>query len=229
MNILCVFLSVLVIYIGATECNFTTPISAERASGYCYYCSNCPRPFYPSSPYVSQVYSSTGWCAMMSSTSSPDGIYTRAVAQTGLCYFNGCSWKLVSGVSTWVCCCNQNLCNAGVPTTTPKPTDLTCYYCSNCPRPFNPYSMDVSEVISGTGWCAKMSSMNSSDAIYTRGPAAPGLCYSNGCSWKMVNGVNTWVCCCNQYRCNTGVSTSKSTMVVFGAALMMIIMARMKF
>ncbi len=49
----------------------------------------------------------------MSTTNAPDAIATRGVAQPGLCSSNGCSWRVVSGVSTWVCCCNQDLCNGG--------------------------------------------------------------------------------------------------------------------
>jgi hypothetical protein len=90
---------------------------------------------------------------MMSTTSSPGGLYTRGAAQPGLCNSNGCSWKIVNGVNTWVCCCNQYLCNTGVPTTTPRPVGNTCYFCSNCPRPFNRYSTSVIDVYSTTGWC----------------------------------------------------------------------------
>jgi hypothetical protein len=90
----------------------------------------------------------------MSASSSPDGIYTRGVAQPGVCSSNGCSWKLMNGVTTWVCCCNQNLCNTGTPTTTMRPVGNTCYLCSNCPRPFNPYSITVTDTYSSTGWCA---------------------------------------------------------------------------
>ncbi|CAF3166038.1 unnamed protein product [Rotaria socialis] len=194
MNTVFIILSVITTYIGFSECNIATPISAERVSRYCYYCSNCPRPFTSASPWVTQVPSNTGWCAMMSTTSSPDGIYTRGVAQPGLCTSNGCSWKNVGGVTTWVCCCDQDLCNAYVP--------LTCYYCSTCPRPFTSASPYVTQVVSNTGWCAKMSATSSPDGIYTRGVAQPGLCSFNSCSWMTVSGVTTWVCCCNQGLCN---------------------------
>lgn len=91
----------------------------------------------------------------MSAQSSPYGVYTRGTAQPGLCTYNGCSWQIVAGVSTWVCCCNQDLCNAAVPIpTTPRPYSTTCYYCSNCPRPFRSSSPYVSRVTSSTGWCA---------------------------------------------------------------------------
>ncbi|CAF3524340.1 unnamed protein product [Rotaria socialis] len=153
-------------YIGAAVCSNATEISAERVSNYCYYCSNCPRPFNPASPYVTTAPSNTGWCAMMSATSSPDGAYTRGVAQPGLCFSSGCSWKTVAGRRTWVCCCNnQDLCNAYVP--------LTCYHCLTCPRPFRSSSMYVTRVSSTTGWCAKMSSSSLPDEISTRGIAQP--------------------------------------------------------
>ncbi|CAM2721860.1 unnamed protein product, partial [Rotaria socialis] len=185
MNIVFIILSLITTYIGAAVCSNATEISAERVSNYCYYCSNCPRPFNPASPYVTTAPSNTGWCAMMSATSSPDGAYTRGVAQPGLCFSSGCSWKTVAGRRTWVCCCNnQDLCNAYVP--------LTCYYCSTCPRPFRSSSMYVTRVSSTTGWCAKMSSSSLPDEISTRGIALPGLCFSNGCSWKNVAGRSTW-------------------------------------
>ncbi|CAF2259818.1 unnamed protein product [Rotaria magnacalcarata] len=184
MNIVFIILSFITTYIGVVVCNNVTEISAERVSNYCYYCSSCPRPFNLPSPYVTTVPSNTGWCAMMSATSSPDGVYTRGVAQPGLCFSNGCSWKTVAGRRTWVCCCNQDLCNSYVP--------LTCYYCSTCPRPFRSSSTYVTRVSSNTGWCAKMSSSSLPDGISTRGIAQPGLCFSNGCSWRTVAGRSTW-------------------------------------
>ncbi|CAF1028421.1 unnamed protein product [Rotaria sp. Silwood1] len=109
---------------------------------------------------------------MMSRTSTLDGIYTRGTAQPGLCTSTGCSWKTVGGVRTWVCCCNQDLCNAYIP--------QACYYCTNCPRPFTRYDRYVSLVDSNTGWCAKMSTTSSPDGFYTRGTAQPGLCNYDG-------------------------------------------------
>ncbi len=79
----------------------------------------------------------------MSTSDSPYAVATRGAAQPGLCYSNGCSWQFINGVRTWVCCCNQNLCNTGV----------SCYYCSNCPQPFNPYNAFVTSVYSPTAWC----------------------------------------------------------------------------
>ncbi|CAF3995817.1 unnamed protein product [Rotaria magnacalcarata] len=215
MNIVFIILSFITTYIGVVVCNNVTEISAERVSNYCYYCSSCPRPFNLPSPYVTTVPSNTGWCAMMSATNSPDGVYTRGVAQPGLCFSNGCSWKTVAGRRTWVCCCNQDLCNSYVP--------LTCYYCSTCPRPFRSSSTYVTRVSSNTGWCAKMSSSSLPDGISTRGIAQPGLCFSNGCSWRTVAGRSTWVCCCNRDFCNTGISTSKPMLSLLVAALMMVI------
>lgn len=82
---------------------------------------------------------------MMSRTNTFDGFYTRGAAEPNLCFSNGCSWKTVRGIRTWVCCCNQNLCNSYVP---------YCYYCSSCPRPFTPSSSAVTKVSTNTGWCA---------------------------------------------------------------------------
>ncbi|CAF1052212.1 unnamed protein product [Rotaria magnacalcarata] len=194
MNTVLIILFVIATYIAISECNIVKHRSAERVSRYCYYCSNCPRPFTSASPYVTVVPSNTGWCAMMSATSSPNGIYTRGVAQSTPCTSNGCSWKNVGGVTTWVCCCDQDLCNECVP--------INCYYCSTCPRPFTPNNPFVIQVTSNTGWCVKMSTTSASDGIYTRGIAQPGLCTSNGCSWKSVGKLTTWVCCCNQGLCN---------------------------
>ncbi|CAF0765618.1 unnamed protein product [Adineta steineri] len=231
MNTWYAILSMLVIYIGVAECNNNTiQVSSERAASYCYFCgANCPRPFYPSSPYVSQVRSTTGWCVSMT-TATTSYPYTLGVAVPNLCTSNGCSWKIYSGVNTWVCCCNNNLCNVGFqPATTPRPSVNTCYFCSTCPRPFDRYSSLVTEVSSSNGWCAKMSLASSRDAVATRGPAATGVCTSRGCSWKLYNGVNTYICCCNGFRCNTGVSATKSTIGLLSAALMMIVMARKNF
>ncbi|CAF2914523.1 unnamed protein product [Rotaria sp. Silwood2] len=194
---------------GVTKCSNTTAISAERLSNYCYFCSNCSQPFTPNSLYVTQVSSNTGWCAMMSRTNSPDGVYTRGAALPDLCSSNGCSWKTVSGVTTWVCCCNYDLCNAYVPTTTTRPPALRiCYYCSTCPEPFTPNSPYVTQVSSNTGCCARMSRTNSPDEVYTRGAASPGLCSSNGCSLRLVNDVAIWICCCNYDLCNTYIPTT---------------------
>ncbi|CAF0842532.1 unnamed protein product [Adineta steineri] len=232
MNTWYAILSVLVIYMGVAECNNNTmQVSNERAASSCYFCgTNCPRPFYSSSPYVSQVRSTTGWCASMSTSSAYNYPYTLGTAQPNLCTYNGCSWRMISGVNTWVCCCNSNLCNVGTqPATTPRPSGNTCYLCSTCPVPFNRYDTRVTETYSSNGWCAKMSLSSSPDIVASRGPAAPGVCSYRGCSWQMYGGVNTYICCCNGYRCNTGVSATKSTIGLLSAALMMIVMARKNF
>ncbi|CAF1574164.1 unnamed protein product, partial [Rotaria sordida] len=59
-------------------------------------------PFTTFSSSVTQVPSNTGWCTMMSSTSSLDGIYTRGIAQPDLCSSTGCLWKMVGRVNTWL-------------------------------------------------------------------------------------------------------------------------------
>ncbi len=74
-----------------------------------------------------------------------------------------------------------------------------------------------------------MSTSDSPYAVATRGNAQPGLCNFNGCSTRFINGVSTWVCCCNRDKCNTGVYTSKSTIGMLSAALLMIVMARKNF
>ncbi|UJR20115.1 hypothetical protein I4U23_023248 [Adineta vaga] len=155
MNISYVVLSILIISIGISECsNETSIVPSERVASNCYFCSNCPRPFNPYASTVSQVYSSTGWCTMMSRDSSPDGVYTRGVAVPGLCTYNGCAWRMYNGVNTWICCCNQNLCNgASIATTTYRPAGNTCHFCSTCPLPFNRYSSLVRDTYSPNGWC----------------------------------------------------------------------------
>ncbi|CAF0842511.1 unnamed protein product [Adineta steineri] len=213
--------------IGVAECNNNTmQVSNERAASSCYFCgANCPRPFYSSNPNVRQASSNTRWCVSMSTSSLYNAPYTLGVAQPNLCTYNGCSWKIISGLRTWVCCCNNNLCNVG----TQPETGNTCYFCSNCPVPFYLPDPRVTEVYSSNGWCAKMSTSSSGDAVATRGTPATGLCSSRGCSWRLFNEVRTYTCCCTGFRCNTGVSTTKSTIGLLSAALMMIVMARKNF
>ena len=94
---------------------------------------------------------------MMSSTGPPSSVAvytTRGSAVAGLCTYNGCSWKIYAGVNTYVCCCNQNLCNgASIAPTTPRPVSNTCYYCSTCPLPFTKNSALVTYATSANGWC----------------------------------------------------------------------------
>ncbi len=33
-------------------------------------------------------------------------------------------------------------------------SSLTCYYCENCPVPFNPYAVTVTQARSSSGYCA---------------------------------------------------------------------------
>ncbi|CAF1196989.1 unnamed protein product [Adineta steineri] len=231
MNIFYVIFSVFILYISIIQCNnIISDISNERAANYCYFCSNCPNPFDPSSAFVTEVYSKTGWCAMITTDDSPYASYTRGIPPGGVCTVNGCSWKTMSGVYTRVCCCNQNLCNgASEPTTTLGPVGNTCYSCSTCPLPFDQHSSYVSEVYSATGWCAKKSLSNAVNAVATRGAAELNLCISSGCTWRIIAEVNTLICCCRDYKCNTGVSTSKSTITMLTTALIIIIMARKSF
>ncbi len=92
---------------------------------------------------------------MMSTSSAPGALASRGAAQPGLCSSFGCQWKNVGGVYTYVCCCNSNFCNGASPmTTTIRPYTTTCYYCSNCPMPFNRYDSAVDQRYSPTGWCA---------------------------------------------------------------------------
>lgn len=55
-----------------------------------------------------------------------------------------------------------------------------------------------------------MSKTDSPGAIYTRGNGDLAFCNYDGCSWKYIGGVRTWVCCCNRYLCNISISTFKS-------------------
>ncbi len=91
----------------------------------------------------------------MSTSSVPGAPSSRGPAQPGLCTFNGCQWIIVSGINTYVCCCNSNLCNGDSSiTTTVRPYSTTCFYCLTCPRPFDRYNTAVSQTYSPTGWCA---------------------------------------------------------------------------
>ncbi|CAF1268386.1 unnamed protein product [Adineta steineri] len=218
MNILNIILSIIILHIGICKCNnITSYISNKDGAGVCYYCTNCPKPFSPDPSSVMQVYSSTGWCAMLSRTDSADTAYTRNAAPPGMCYTKGCSWQLLNGNRTWICCCNDNLCNWDPPTT-------DCYYCSSCPRPFNPKSYLVSKSVSKIGWCYRKSSSSTDDQSTDRGVASPGLCSWNECSWKIINNNKYWVCCCNGNQCNKAISISKSTINILSFAIIIIVM-----
>jgi hypothetical protein len=54
----------------------------------------------------------------MSTSSEPGAPSTRGPAQPGLCTFNGCQWRIVYEINTYVCCCNSNLCNGDSSITT---------------------------------------------------------------------------------------------------------------
>ena len=47
-----------------------------------------------------------------------------------------------------------------------------------------------------------MSTSSAPGAIATRGAAPPNICTGFGCSWKYVNNVYTYVCCCSTNLCN---------------------------
>ncbi|CAF2205908.1 unnamed protein product, partial [Rotaria magnacalcarata] len=48
-------------------------------------------------------------------TNESDSSYELGVAYTGLCQHVGCSWTEADGIIQWVCCCDQHLCNTGIP------------------------------------------------------------------------------------------------------------------
>ncbi|UJR19857.1 hypothetical protein I4U23_022990 [Adineta vaga] len=220
MNILCIILSITVLHLGVCECNnITSLISTRDGVGVCYSCTNCPQPFSPDPSYVTQVYSPTGWCAMWSQTDTINAIYTRNAASDGMCYTKGCSWQILNGYRTWICCCNGNLCNWDPPKT-------VCYDCLGCPKPFDPNGSGVSKSDSRTGWCYRRSSTDTYDGSADRGVALPGLCMWNECSWKIINRNKLWVCCCNGDKCNTATSLSKSVINVLSVAIITIFMFR---
>ncbi|CAF1133851.1 unnamed protein product [Adineta ricciae] len=78
----------------------------------CYFCGNCPNPFYPSSA-VSVAPSSTGYCAKKSRSSDYRVQATRGPAEPYLCSWSGCRWSADAGGPLFVCCCRGNLCNTG--------------------------------------------------------------------------------------------------------------------
>ncbi|UJR30235.1 hypothetical protein I4U23_017773 [Adineta vaga] len=81
----------------------------------CYFCSNCPNPFYPSSPAVSVVQSYSGYCAKKSLYSDYRYPSTRGLAQPGLCSWSGCRWtnEPTTGQRIYLCCCRSSYCNTG--------------------------------------------------------------------------------------------------------------------
>ncbi|CAF1208191.1 unnamed protein product [Adineta ricciae] len=197
-------------------------ISNERGAGVCYSCVGCPKPFTPDLSSVMQVYTSTGWCSMMSNSDSSDATFTRNAAPPGLCYTKGCSWQIVNGAKTWVCCCDGSLCNGDPPTT-------LCYDCTNCPKPFNRKSVGVSTADSRTGWCYRRSTSNEDYASVDRGVALSGICAWNECSWKIIDRSRYWVCCCNGDKCNSAVSMSTSAIYKLITGALLIVMFQKKF
>ncbi|CAF1354554.1 unnamed protein product [Rotaria sordida] len=106
---------------------------------------------------------------------------------------------------------------------------LTCYFCANCPVPFNPYASSVREVPSDSGyWAVKKSTSSQHGALATRGPAEYGLCYFRGCRWltESTTGRQIYSCCCTSSYCNTGSKTSKLTITVFFGALALLAVNR---
>ncbi|CAF1325465.1 unnamed protein product, partial [Rotaria sordida] len=58
--------------------------------------------------------------------------------------------------------------------------DVMCYFCSNCPYPFNAKLTSVTIVRGTTGFCARKSYSSDPSAPNSRGPAEPGLCNWTG-------------------------------------------------
>ncbi|CAF0868768.1 unnamed protein product [Adineta steineri] len=83
---------------------------------------------------------------------------------------------------------------------------ISCYYCADCPIPFNAKLNSVTvNTLASTNWCAKKSSTADPNARNSRGPAEPGLCTASGCSWKTgPGGQAIWTCCCQGDFCNCG-------------------------
>ncbi|UJR11807.1 hypothetical protein I4U23_015987 [Adineta vaga] len=102
---------------GQTTQRTTPRTSAAPSYSYCYSCQYglCPLPFRSSSLYVSRDVSYSGWCVKISDTTSLDSRASRGVG-TSICSSRGCSWRIVSGVNKYVCCCHGNLCNSALAT-----------------------------------------------------------------------------------------------------------------
>ncbi|UJR07524.1 hypothetical protein I4U23_011812 [Adineta vaga] len=98
--------------------------TTEHIADRCYYCSICPQPFSPDGEHVQTTTSATGWCLSKSVSNDTDNDYELGVAHDGLCHEEGCSWIVEDTKTWWICCCNEHLCNKGVPhpptTTTPS-------------------------------------------------------------------------------------------------------------
>ncbi|UJR11737.1 hypothetical protein I4U23_015918 [Adineta vaga] len=80
---------------------------------------------------------------------------------------------------------------------------INCYFCPNCPYPFNAKLPAVSITVGSTGFCAKKSTSSDPSAPASRGPAEAGLCASPGCRWQYdASGRQIYVCCCTGDYCN---------------------------
>ncbi|CAF1292492.1 unnamed protein product [Adineta ricciae] len=87
----------------------------SNAAKYCYYCTNCPNPFTPNSPYVSVVQSKTGLCAKQSYSSDPLAPNSRGASGSPQCVVTGCRWILdANGRQVYTCCCTGNYCNGNM-------------------------------------------------------------------------------------------------------------------
>ncbi|CAM2728313.1 unnamed protein product [Rotaria socialis] len=113
MNILIIVVCGVSVSIDVIKSTSTIRDTTESIADQCYYCSFCPQPFRPDGDYVSTTVSSTGWCVSIINES--DSSYELGVAYTDLCQHVGCSWAEADGVIQWVCCCDQHLCNTGIP------------------------------------------------------------------------------------------------------------------
>jgi hypothetical protein len=67
-----------------------------------------------------------------------------------------------------------------------------------------------------------MSNTDSPNGMYSLDAAPPGRCSSSGCSWKTVDSIRTWVCCCNGNYCNTAISTAKSQITLLLSTLLFV-------
>ncbi|CAF5028859.1 unnamed protein product, partial [Rotaria sp. Silwood1] len=86
--------------------------------------------------------------------------------------------------------------------------DVMCYFCSNCPYPFNAKLASVTTARGTTGFCARKSYSADPSAPNSRGPAEPGLCSWLGCKWIIdpTTGRQMYTCCCTSDYCNCGNS-----------------------
>ncbi|CAF1292582.1 unnamed protein product [Adineta ricciae] len=94
---------------------FVAILGCSNAVKYCYYCTNCPNPFTPNSPYVSVVQSKTGLCAKQSYSSDPLAPNSRGASGSPQCVVTGCRWILdANGRQVYTCCCTGNYCNGNM-------------------------------------------------------------------------------------------------------------------